>query len=122
MLPPLLSLVSLTRIASVAGRSPRRGSVTAPDDEVLAAYVGEVLRRLPPPWRYTCLRRGIVLYHLLRRAGRPVALHIGVRKDASGTLAAHAWLVKGGAPYLEYDPEHSATFAEIATFPAHVAR
>ena len=122
MLPPVLSLVSLTRIASVAGRSSRRGSLTAPDDEVLAAYVGEVLRRLPPPWRYTCLRRGIVLYHLLRRAGRPVALHIGVRKDAGGALAAPAWLVKGGAPYLEYDPEHSATFAEIATFPAHVAR
>lgn len=119
MLPPLVSLVSFARIAALAGRSPQRGSVTAPDDEVMAAYVGQVLRRLPPPWRYTCLRRGVVLYHLLRRAGRPVALHIGVRKDAGGTLAAHAWLVKGGAPYLELDAAHSATYAEIATFPSH---
>ena len=114
--------MSLARLAAVAGRSPKRGSLTAPDDDVLSAYVGEVLHRLPPPWRYTCLRRGIVLYHLLRRAGRPVALHIGVRKDAGGVLAAHAWLVKGGAPYLEGDPAHSATFAEIATFPAHEIR
>ena len=119
MLPPLLSLVSLTRIASMVGRSPKRGSVTAPDDEVLAAYVGQVLRRLPPPWRYTCLRRGLVLYHLLRRAGRPVALHIGVRKDVGGLLAAHAWLVEGGAPYLEGDPAHSARYVEIAIFPLH---
>ena len=121
MLPPLLSLVSLSRIASVAGRSPKRGKVTDPDDAELAAYVDEVLRRLPPPWRYTCLRRGLVLYHLLRRAGRPVALHIGVRKEAGGALAAHAWLVSDGAPYLEYDPAHSATFAEIATFPSNGA-
>jgi hypothetical protein len=118
VLPPLLSLVSLARIASLVGRSPKRRSVTAPDDEVLAAYVGQLLHRLPPPWHYTCLRRGLVLYHLLHRAGRPVALHIGVRKDAGGLLAAHAWLVKGGAPYLEPDPRHSATYAEIATFPS----
>jgi hypothetical protein len=26
--------------------------------------------------------------------------------------------VKGGAPYLEADPAHSAAYAEIATFPS----
>jgi hypothetical protein len=84
--------------------------------------VGQVLRRLPPPWRYTCLRRSVVLYHLLRRAGRRVSLHIGVRKDANGALAAHAWLVRDGVPYLEPDPAHSTAYAEIARFPEVATR
>lgn len=118
ILPPLVSIVSLARISALAERTPGRGRSAAPDEAALSEYVGQVLRRLPPPWRYTCLRRSVVLYYLLRRAGRPVALHIGVRKDGGGALAAHAWLVKDGVPYLEPDPAHSATFAEIARFPS----
>jgi len=117
VLPPLVSLVSLARIAAAAGSAPARRSLAAPDDEALAAYVGRVLRWLPPPWRYTCLRRSVVLFHLLRHAGRPVALQIGVRRGPRGSLAAHAWLVKDGAPYLEPDAEHSAMYAPIAAFP-----
>jgi hypothetical protein len=118
VLPPLLLVVSLERIAAAAGRGPTRTPRgAAPDDEVLAAYVGRVLRRLPPPWRHTCLRRGIVLYHLLRRAGRPVALQIGVRRTAEGALAAHAWLVKDGRPYLEPGQDQSVSYAPIAAFP-----
>ena len=118
ILPPLVSVLSLARISALAERAPGRGRSAAPDEVALSEYVGRVLRRLPPPWRYTCLRRGVVLYYLLRRTGRPVALHIGVRKDGAGALAAHAWLVKDGAPYLEPDPAHSAAFAEIARFPS----
>jgi hypothetical protein len=122
VLPPLVSVVSLARISAVAGKLPGRPRGAAPDDTALSAFVESCLRRLPPPWRYTCLRRGVVLYHLVRRAGRPVALHVGVRKDAGGGLAAHAWLVKDGVPYLESDPAHSPTFAEIARFPETVSQ
>ena len=118
VLPPLVSAVSLARISALVERTRRRPWSAVPDDTTLSAFVGQVLRRLPPPWRYTCLRRSVVLYCLLRSSGRPVVLHIGVRKDAGGVLAAHAWLVKGGVPYLESDPAHSATFAEIARFPS----
>lgn len=87
---------------------------------MLAAYVSQVLRRLPPPWRYTCLHRSLVLFHLLRRAGRPVGLHIGVRKN-DGTLQAHAWLVHDGAPYLEPDANEHRAFQVISTFPDETA-
>lgn len=110
--------MSLARIARVAGRAPGRAPRGAPDDAGLAEYVSQLLWRLPPPWRHTCLRRSVVLYHLLRRAGRPVGLRVGVRRDADGALEAHAWLVKDGAPYLESDPAHAARFTEIATFPS----
>ena len=87
------------------------------DDSALAEWVSRVLYRLPPPWRHTCLKRASVLYHLLRKAGRPVELVIGVKHDAEGAVTAHAWLVRDGEPYLENDPEHPSRFEEIARFP-----
>jgi len=116
VLPPLVSVMSFRRLAGLAGRAGR-DSNNAPADAALDAYVSRTLRGLPPPWRYTCLRRGIVLYHLMRRAGRSVSLNIGVRKSPTGRLQAHAWLVKDGAPYLEPDREEHRAFAIIATFP-----
>lgn len=116
MLPPFASAVSFSRLAALAGgrvAEPRR---PPPPDTVLAAYVGSILRRLPPPWRHTCLRRSLVLFYLLRRAGRPVSLHIGVRK-LDGALQAHAWLVLAGEPYLEPDADEHRDFRMIAAFP-----
>lgn len=116
VLPPLVSAVSLARLATLAGRVPARPAA-APDDDAAAAWIGNVLSRWPRPWNYTCLKRGIVLYHMLRRAGRPVSLHIGVRKDKGGALQAHAWLVRDGEPYLESDRSEHRAFTVIASFP-----
>lgn len=46
-----------------------------------------------PPFRATCLRRSLLLGHLLRR--RDPALRVGVAKVA-GQVAAHAWIEIGG--------------------------
>jgi len=108
--------MSFARLAALAGGSlghPRR---PPPPDTLLADYVGHILRRLPPPWRHTCLRRSLVLFHLLRHAGRPVELRIGVRKQ-HGALQAHAWLVQDGTPYLEPDADEHRDFRMIASFP-----
>ncbi len=119
VIPPLLNLTSFARIASWLGRKPSRapGKLDGLDDASLARWVDGLLRRLPGPWRRTCLKRAAVLYHLLRRAGRPVEIWIGVRRDAVGALAAHAWLVRDGAPYLESEPEAPRIHAVIARFP-----
>ena len=124
IVPPAISLVSFTRVAAVLGRMHAGADARddAPDDAALAAWVDRLLRRLPGLWRHTCLRRSAVLFYLFRRAGRPTELRIGVRKDGNGELAAHAWLVRDGRPYLEADPEHPAAFSEIARFPAPVSR
>ena len=117
LLPPLLSLVSFQRLASRVGRPGPARPAPVPDDASFAWWVEVVLGHLPPPWHSTCLKRSVVLFHLLRRAGRAVSLCIGVRRDAGGAFVAHAWLTQDGAPYLEPPLSQPATFQVIATFP-----
>ena len=62
-------------------------------------------------------KRAAVLYALFRRSGMQVELWIGVRRDSDGALAAHAWLVRDGAPYLEALEGSLPTFQVIARFP-----
>lgn len=47
--------------------------------------------------RRACLREGIALFHFLRLAGLPAALHIGVYPPdgAQGRLRAHCWVTDG---------------------------
>lgn len=116
IVPPLLSLVSLQKLAGYLGRQHEAGAPF--DDGALAAWVDALLYRLPGPWRRTCLKRAAILYHLLRGAGRAVELRIGVRRDERGQLAAHAWLTRAMEPYLEPEPETPGRHTVIATFPA----
>jgi hypothetical protein len=57
-----------------------------------AVAVNRVFRHWP--FDATCLRRALVLGQRIRRLGP--TLVIGVRRDDSGALAAHAWLVVAG--------------------------
>lgn len=106
VVPPLIRFVSFSRLAAWLGRVPDAlpPSAATVDAAALARWVDRLMRAAPPPWRYTCLARSAVLYHLLRRAGHPVELWVGVRRDAAHA-AAHAWLVRDGQPYLETELE-----------------
>ena len=116
---PLLSLTSFTLLASwlTAGRPRIRREVSDEIDTCLADWVDTLLRRLPWPWRYTCLKRAVVLFYLLRCSGRSVTLYIGVHRSPGGRLEAHAWLMRHDRPYLESEPETPARFRVIARFP-----
>lgn len=123
VLPPLVYLVPLDRIARWISRS--RIPLTpddAVDDRALAEWADRVLDRLPPPWHHTCLKRAVVLHYLLHRAGRPAELRIGVRRGTNATLAAHAWLVRDDAPYLEVGANQIGSYQLLAAFPAASAR
>ena len=119
LLAPLVHLVPLDRLAhwatrGSAGRAPDAGV----DDVALAEWVDRVLGWLPWPWRRTCLKRGIAIYALLARAGRPAELQVGVRRDERGELAAHAWLTRAGVPVLEPNPSGLGGLQVISTFAA----
>jgi hypothetical protein len=119
VIPPWLAVASFQRVASRLGRgrATTRSPVTVAQETALAELVDAILHRLPGPWRHTCLKRAAVLFHLLRRAGRPVQLLIGVRRESDGRLQAHAWLARGGETYLEPNPEMPARHSVLATFP-----
>jgi hypothetical protein len=117
--PPLLHVAPLDRIA---GWIARRRMPAQPDDGVddraLAEWVDRVLVALPPPWRKTCLKRALVLHYLTHRAGRPTELRVGVRRDDLGALAAHAWLVRANALYLEPSASQIDSYQLLTAFPA----
>lgn len=120
LIPPLVYVVSFAHLMTWLEGQGLPAPDPALDDATLARWVDRLLRRLPGPWHRTCLKRAAVLFRLLRRAGRPVELCIGVDRNsapARGNIAAHAWLVRAGQPYLEARPEHAANHVVIARFP-----
>ncbi len=62
-----------------------------------------------------CLRRSLLRYHFLRRAGLPLTIHFGVRR-LGDDVAGHAWLTLGGQPYHE-KPEHYRDFTVMFDYP-----
>jgi hypothetical protein len=110
--------VSVDRLVKWIGRSaPRIPADDSADAAALAAWTDRIMRRMPPPWRRTCLKRALVVYYLLHRAGMPAGLRIGVRYGESRELVAHAWLVRGDEPFLEWGPERTSEYQVLATLP-----
>lgn len=113
--PPLLHVLPVHRLA--ARMNVRKANYSESPNEALARYVDDWLHRFPWPWKWTCLKRATILFALLRRSGTDVQLHIGVRRDANRTFAAHAWLVQNGVPYLEPEASEFASYQVITVFP-----
>lgn len=69
----------------------------------LSLSLTEGLLRAPWfPFRRTCLRRSLLLAHLLRRSGVEVSICFGV-SEGEGGLRGHSWLAVGGRPFLEME-------------------
>ncbi|MEO7997180.1 MAG: lasso peptide biosynthesis B2 protein [Gemmatimonadaceae bacterium] len=117
--PPLLYVVPVNRL--IARLGARKTSYESPPINELVREVDNWLTRLPRPWRTTCLKRSSILYALLRRSGEDVQLHIGVKREADRSFAAHAWLMRNDQPYLEPAGSAYATFQMITAFPEQTA-
>ena len=100
--PPLVHWIAIPRLVrGWIGGTPR-GTDPTVDDDSIVEWVDWLLQRLPWPWEATCLKRSLVLFGLLRHAGRPADLVIGVRRALDRKLEAHAWLERDGK--LCYEP------------------
>lgn len=67
-----------------------------------------------------CLRRSLVRYHYLRRAGVPLAISFGARfvaGQADRDVTGHAWVEQDGQPYYE-DGENYKGFTVMLRYPA----
>lgn len=113
---PLLARLKLPRLATLLGRG-RAASAPGPAciDDVVAS-VDAVLQFAAALIRPTCITRGLVLYHFLRRAGLDVRLCFGAGYP-QGQFEAHCWLVYEEKPFLEpRDPRH--WFTELYRMPS----
>ena len=67
-----------------------------------------------------CLRRSMLRYHFLRRAGVPLVINFGARfkgGQADREITGHAWVTLDGQPYYE-DGENFQGFTVMLRFPA----
>jgi hypothetical protein len=70
-----------------------RESGGGPSADRVAWAVRRTSRTVPAA---TCLTQALAAQVLLRRYGIPARIHIGVAKDESNRLVAHAWVESGG--------------------------
>ena len=95
---PVLFRLPLPKVERLLSGGPRRWGSLDAESALWAANMG--LRVVRWPMRPSCLHRGAVRYHLLRRAGIDVQLVFGAGR-IDGAPAAHCWLLLDGQPYLE---------------------
>lgn len=83
-------------------------------DEISA--IGQEIHRAANnvPWNAVCLPQAITGKWMLKRRGIDSELYLGVAKDGSLGLKAHAWLLAGNVPVTGVDI--SAEYKQVAWF------
>ncbi len=101
--------------ARLAAWATRNAAPTDFTPERIAWLVARAARNVP--WPATCLRRSLVLWALLARAGVATELRLGFRRQA-GAFEAHAWVERDGVPLNDRRDIHEHyTVAEQALTP-----
>jgi hypothetical protein len=112
-----LRLVGLRRCQAALARLAPGGRRAVPPGRAADAARMVLAASRHAPCRADCLRRSLVLWWLLRRAGLPGELRLGVRKQ-DGQLEAHAWVELGGRPLEVWADERPfVPFAAPPTLP-----
>ncbi len=104
---------------ALAAQTPDQPDLTLPPGDLrqLADAAALLERRSPLG---LCLRRSMVRYHFLRRAGVPLVLNFGARFTAGAPdreVTGHAWVTLAGQPYYEED-ENYRGFTVMLKYPA----
>ncbi|MQP68084.1 lasso peptide biosynthesis B2 protein [Niveispirillum sp. SYP-B3756] len=113
----VLVLLPFQRATQRLGLRLDRGGVLQEEDGGAVAIpsvllVRDAVRRAASvaPFRAVCLQQAFAAALMLRRRGHGVQVHLGVAKDGSGNLTAHAWslcqgtMVTGGEQMPRFRP------------------
>jgi hypothetical protein len=101
----LLPFRSLRRwLASSAAQGAGSQPDTRPNPAHLARAVRRVSRYIPAA---NCLPQALATQWLLQRHGYPAELRLGVAKNGSGQLKAHAWVDSEGQTLIGWLPDLS---------------
>ena len=100
---------ALAIVAGSGTNQPRATDVTVP--ERLARSIDQLLSADVLLFKPICWKRAAVLHRYLLRQGIPTRIIFGVRNEADGKVAGHAWLELEGEPILESTPpEYVVTY------------
>lgn len=109
----LVKVTSLPRALATVSTAVRNRP-TAIDPETgpkLANSIDLLLSTELLLFRPSCWKRTIILHRYLALNGIPSRINFGMRKEANGEVAGHAWLDSDGEPLLEKtSPVYTVTF------------
>jgi hypothetical protein len=94
-----------------AGLRVTRAAAAASRHALVITRIGWAVRcaARQVPFRAVCLPQAIAAKYMLRRRGIASSLYFGVRKDAAGTWALHAWLWAETIEVTGYPLAHDVT-------------
>jgi len=96
----------------VAGNRNGERPPQAINQEELARAVDLLLSANILMFKPICWKRAAILHRYLLRTGTPTRIVFGVRSEADGKVAGHAWLEENGRPILEtVPPEYVVTYS-----------
>jgi hypothetical protein len=90
-----LVCVPFRRIAPWLMRQPRRPQMIANPLFNIQMRRAVTIAARNVPWKAVCLPQAMAAKWMLARRGYPSILHLGVGKDHTGAMIAHAWLDVG---------------------------
>ena len=127
VLPAMLRFLSIPRLMKVLtplGTTNFGKPFDDKDRDRIVKYTDYIQGRNFLMFKSTCLRRSLVLYHFLRRAGVNVQICFGVRykgelqkEEFSRELEGHAWLLYKGEIFLERNAGIVNEYAVTCRFP-----
>ncbi len=117
------SIPGLMKVLTPKNKTKNRNSDLTRVQEKIVKFTDFILNRNIWIYSSTCLKRSLILYHFLRKAGIDVNLCFGVlyngslNHDAIKKLEGHAWLVCKGDIILERNIEITKTYTVTYCFP-----
>lgn len=114
----LLPFQTVRRILAQAATLPAPGQPPQPQQLARIVWAATVMGRYLLGNK-PCLPQALAVQLLYRRQGCPAALQIGVAKDASGRLLAHAWVESGGQIVIggAHSPQHFTPLPSLEQIP-----
>lgn len=106
----------LERVGGATQADATQGSATRQSDHAVrtSRRTLSLLGRLPrSPWRNTCLYRSVAECILLRRAGISARVCLGVRKNATNAVNAHAWVETSTGIRLETSDDAEGNYVVL---------
>jgi hypothetical protein len=109
----LLPLRRALQVLGIAKSAAGRGSVLAPQAELIGRAIERAARNVP--FRAVCLQQAFAALLMLRRRGLPATVQLGLIREGN-ELKAHAWSLSGDLPVTGV--ARAEGFAAVAAFAA----